>query len=421
MTRALSLKTIALGLALTGGSTAALSTVALADGQDFVTIEKGQYLATAGDCISCHTAPGGKPFAGGRGIMTPFGVIYTPNITPDRETGIGAWTADQFVASMQHGVGKDGELLYPAFPYPFYTKVKRDDLVAIKAYLDTLDPVRSEAKPNGLPFPLNIRTALMGWNMLFFTPGEFKPDPAKSEEFNRGAYLVEGLAHCGACHTPKNMLGGDKSDKVLAGGVLDEWTAPNLGGDLRTGLGGWSTADIVEYLKTGRNAKSAASGPMAEVVYYSTQHMTDADLKAMAVYLKERAPSPAVPAPKPVPAEDPVMKAGLAVYQDNCSACHVSNGQGIARLFPDLKGSAVVQADEVETLVRIVVQGTRAAATKTAPTGPGMPAFDWKLNDVQTAALLTYIRNAWGNAAAPVTADQVKSIRGRLTDTAATP
>ncbi|BAF88718.1 putative cytochrome-c oxidase protein [Azorhizobium caulinodans ORS 571] len=406
----------AFGLAVAG-----TPLLAHADGQDFVTIERGRYLATAGDCISCHTAPGGKPFAGGRGIMTPFGVIYTPNITPDRDTGLGAWSNDQFVAAMQHGVGQNGELLYPALPYPYYTKVRRDDLVAIKAYLDTLDPVRNEAPPNGLPFPLNVRTALLGWNMLFFTPGEFKPDAAKSEEWNRGAYLVEGLGHCGACHTPKNQLGGDKTDKVLAGGVLDEWYAPNLGSDLRTGLGAWSVEDIVQYLKTGRNAKSAASGPMAEVVYYSTQHMTDADLKAMATYLKDRPSAPAAPAPKPLPAEDPVMKAGLAVYQDNCSACHVSTGAGIARLFPALKDSAVVQADEVQTLVRIIDQGTRATATKTAPTGPGMPAFNWKLNDVQTAAVITYIRNAWGNAAAPVSAEDVKRIRGRLTDTAATP
>ncbi|WP_035714377.1 c-type cytochrome [Azorhizobium doebereinerae] len=416
MKRALSLAASVLGLALAGGSTAAL-----ADGQDYVTITRGQYLATAGDCVSCHTAPGGKPFAGGRGIMTPFGVIYTPNITPDRETGLGAWSNDDFVAAMQHGVGKDGELLYPALPYPYYTKVTRTDLVAIKAYLDTLDPVRNEAPPNGLPFPLNIRTALMGWNMLFFTPGEFQPVAGKSDEWNRGAYLVEGLGHCGACHTPKNALGGDKGDKVLAGGVLDEWTAPNLGGDLRTGLGAWSTEDIVQYLKTGRNAKSAASGPMAEVVYYSTQHMTDADLKAMATYLKDRAGAPAPVAPQPVAATDPVMQAGLAIYQDNCSACHVSSGEGIARLFPALKGSAVVQADEPETLVRVVVQGTRAAATRAAPTGPGMPAFDWKLSDAQVASLLTYIRNAWGNAAAPVSADTVKKIHGRLTDTAATP
>ncbi len=409
-------------LGLLAGLFGLCSTASRAAEQDFVTIQRGRYLATVGDCISCHTAPGGIPFAGGRPLETPFGTLVTPNLTPDPATGLGNWTDAEFLRAMREGIGRGGKRLYPALPYSYYTKATRDDLLAIKAYLATLNPVSNPVQVNQLPFPFSIRFSMWGWNMLFFTQGEFRATAAKSAEWNRGAYLVEGLGHCGACHTPRNSLGGENTTAAFSGGTLIGWHAPSLGSDLRTGIGGWSAEEIVEYLKTGRNQRSAASGPMAEVVYFSTQHMTDADLKAIATYLKDLpAVTPAVSAAPALPETDPVMVAGKAIYLDNCSACHVSSGAGVARMFPALRGNAVVQAPDGSTLVRVISQGVRAASTATAPTAPAMPPFDWKLNDEQIAAVLTYIRNAWGNAAPAVSPSVVSSLKRNLSPDGATP
>jgi mono/diheme cytochrome c family protein len=381
-------------------------------------VERGRALATAGDCIACHTTPGGPLFAGGRAIETPFGNVLTPNLTPDRETGIGGWSDDAFVRALQAGIGHDGAHLYPAFPYPYYTRVARADLLAIRAWLATLAPVRNIVVRNQLSFPFDIRLTMSAWNALFFEDGEFRPKPGKSSEWNRGAYLVEGLGHCGACHTPKNRLGADRTGARLQGGAIQDWFAPSLGPDLRTGLGNWSIDDVVEYLGTGRNAKSAASGPMGEVVSYSTSHMPHADLQAMAIYLKDQ-PAPPPDTAAPLPATDPAMQAGRAIYLDNCAACHAATGAGIPRLFPTLAGNAVVQSTDPITLARIVLNGAQAVATDHAPTGPAMPGFGWKLNDDQTASLLTYIRNAWGNAAAQVDTSTLSTLRRRLAQRAA--
>jgi mono/diheme cytochrome c family protein len=386
---------------------------ALADSDNYVDVMRGRALATVGDCIACHTAPGGVPFAGGLALQTPFGPIMTPNLTPDDATGIGRWSKDHFARAMHEGRRPDGTYLYPAFPYPYYTKVTRQDTDAIYEYLRTLAPVSNSVNRNTLPFPFNIRTAMLGWNALYFTPGYFTPDPKRSDEFNRGAYLVEGLGHCGACHTPLNALGANKADQFLQGNRIDDWTAPNITNDAQAGLGKWSVDEIVQYLRTGQTRTSLASGPMKEVVEKSTSKMVDADLRAIAVYLKERGASGS-PAPAPLPASDPQMRVGEAIFIDTCSACHTRTGEGVERIFPRLAGNAIVRQDDPTTLVRIILTGSRAAGTDAMPTSPAMPSLGYRLTDGQVAAVVTYIRNSWGNAATAVDADTVKALRDRV-------
>jgi mono/diheme cytochrome c family protein len=383
------------------------------DSQEFSQLERGRHLSLLGDCASCHTVPGsGQPFAGGRAIETPFGNINAPNITPDRDTGIGAWSDGEFDAAVRHGIRRDGSRLYPAMPFNAYTKMSRDEVVAIRAYLNTVTPVKNAVVANQLPFPFNIRAAMGVWDALYFSDGRYTPDPKQSAEWNRGAFLVEGPAHCGACHTPKTMLGGDKANDLFEGAQLQGWFAPNITNDSRRGLGGWSIDDITAYLKTGHNRITAATGPMAEAVELSTSTMDDGDLKAIATYLKSipgRSDSAA-----PVAPNDPAMVAGAAIYRDQCSACHALDGRGVPRLFPSVADSTQVRSDDPLSLIRIVLRGARSAATKEEPTAPGMPGYGWQLSDGQLAAVLTYIRNSWGAAAAPVSAEDVKQARDTL-------
>ncbi len=398
-----SLVSAALLIALTGAAHAQ-------DSQSFGRIERGRYLTVLGDCAACHTAPGGRPYAGGLGLQTPFGKIYVPNITPDRGTGIGSWTDQEFVAALRDGNGKKAHL-YPAMPYPAYTKLSDEDVLAIRAYLATLDPVSSRRPANELPFPLTIRSVMVVWNKLNFTPGRFQPNPQKSAEWNRGAYIVEGAAHCGTCHTPKNILGGDKNGTQLTGGTLQGWFAPDITTDPYKGIGAWSKQDLVEYLKTGSNSWTLASGPMADAVSHSTSKMTDEDIAAIATYLKDSGIDNSTPKPAPVAANDSAMQAGAAIYKDNCAVCHRDTGMGEAHLFPRLAGSAMVQSNDPTTLAHVVLHGTRAVSTSSMPTAPAMPAFDWRLSNAQAAAVLTYIRNSWGNAAPAVPAAAVASLR----------
>jgi mono/diheme cytochrome c family protein len=386
---------------------------AAADKQAFEEIARGRYLAIAGDCAGCHSAPGGAPYAGGLSIETPFGILVSPNITPDRETGIGTWTDDDFVNAMRDGIGPGGEHLYPAMPYTYYTRATREDVLAIRAYLETADPVHNEVKVNQLPFPFDVRASMAGWNELYLRRGTFRPVAGKSDEWNRGAYLVEGLGHCGLCHTPKNAMGGDDTTRALQGSAVQGWYAPNLTGDPHAGLGGWSVDGIVAYLKTGRNNVTAATGPMSDVIVHSTSQMTDADLRAIAIYLKDQ-PAPSGESPKPVSGEDPMIRAGEAIYLDNCAACHTSAGTGIPHLFPALKGSPSVQSADPASLIRVVLRGAQSVATDPAPTGPSMPALGWKLSDAEVAAVVTYIRNSWANAASPVSASDVARAREQL-------
>jgi mono/diheme cytochrome c family protein len=391
---------------LIGGWTAAASAASSMN----AALQRGRYLVTAGDCAACHTAEGGKPFAGGRAVPTPFGSIYSTNITPDRDTGIGGWSEEAFYKAMHEGVRPDGKHLYPAFPYPWYTKLSREDVDAIKAYLDALPPVRQESRKPALPWPLSMREVMAGWNELFFHEGTYQPDTSKSAEWNRGAYLVEGLGHCSACHSPKNFAGAPKRAKALQGGYGENWYATSLTSDVRDGLGDWSLDDIVKYLKTGSNAKAAATGPMAEVIENSTQHLNDADLRAIATYLKSVPAGSDQKAKAPGTDKDRLAR-GEAVYVDQCAGCHMENGAGQKGVFPPLRGNAVVQAKDPETMLHMVLGGARVAATAGNPTGLAMPAFDWKLTDQDIADLATYLRGAWGNRAGAVAESEVKKVR----------
>ncbi|NNM77803.1 cytochrome c [Sphingomonas sp. ID1715] len=381
-------------------------------------VARGRYLAITGDCEACHTTPGGARFAGARPIRTPFGIIYSANMTPDQKTGIGTWTDDEFYRAMHKGIGHGGKNLYPAFPYPYFTHMTRADIDAIRAYLATVPAVDQPKPPNQLPFPFNIRFLLKLWNALFFQAGEFRPDPAKSAVWNRGAYLVWGPGHCGGCHTPKNFLAADRNSRALQGGRLDNWVAVNLTGDPQQGLASWGEADIVEYLRSGRNARASASGSMQEVIYYSTSRMSDADLAAIATYLKDLPPGAPKSGRKAPSAA--AMRAGEAIFTDVCSACHQANGEGVARIFPPLAGDASVQAKDPTTLVRIILEGTRSVSTPVRPTPTAMPAFGWKLDDEAIASVATFVRNSWGNSAPPVSARKVAKLR-RQTRSAAAP
>ncbi|MDQ2928383.1 MAG: cytochrome c, partial [Pseudomonadota bacterium] len=380
-------------------------------------VERGQYLAQLGDCTACHTAPGGKPFAGGLPIDTGFGKIYTPNITSDRETGIGGWSKDDFYRAMHTGHDDEGKHLYPAFPYPWFTKVTREDSDALKDYFDSVAAVHEPSKPIDLAWWMRWRGSLAGWNLLYFDEGTFKPDAQKSAQWNRGAYLVEGLGHCGDCHTPKGYFGGAHRNDALSGGYTkgghhNGWFAPSLRGERRAGLGAWSEGDIVSYLKTGANARTAAAGPMAEVVTKSTRFYSDADLAAVATYLKS---VPPLHDEAPVQSVDArALARGEGLFVDNCTACHMDDGTGITHVFPTLTASSAIQAREPASVVRIVLEG---AAVPPAP-GQGsylaMPAFGRKLDDREIADVVTYIRNAWGNRASVVDADLVATSRKAL-------
>jgi mono/diheme cytochrome c family protein len=407
------LRTIAVMFASLAGT----ATASAQDAQSFDRIERGRYLVVLGDCAGCHTVPGGAPFAGGVALQTPFGTLVAPNITPDTDTGIGNMTDSEFLAALHEGRSHDGKRLYPAMPYPAYTKMTDEDVLAMRAYLATVAPVSNRIVSNQLPFPFNIRLSMAFWNGLNFTSGRYQPDPQKSAAWNRGAYIVQGPAHCGTCHTPKTFLGGDKNGVALTGATLQGWFAPDITNDPRKGIGGWSKDDLAHYLKTGANKWTLASGPMGEAVSHSTSLMNDEDIFAIATYLKDSGDAGTSTRLQPVAADNNAMRAGAAIYKDSCAACHKDSGEGEANLFPRLSGSAQVQSDDPTTLARVVLHGTRAVSTSGAPTAPAMPAFDWRLGDTQVAAVLTYIRNNWGNAAGSVSASTVASQRAALAKT----
>jgi len=402
-------------------------------------VEKGKYLATAGDCISCHTRPGGEEFAGGLPLKTPFGTIYTANITSDKESGIGNWTEEQLKKAMREGVADDGDHLYPAFPYTAYTKVTDEDIHAIYAYLKTLKPVKYSPPANEMSFPYSMRSLLGIWNSLFLTPGPYKPDPAQSEEWNRGAYLVQGLGHCGACHTPRNQLGGERASLALTGGTYNDaiidsvheqeivkqdkdmirpWSAVNLTSSPQ-GLGVWSVEEIAAYLKTGHNARAGAYGPMAQVVTNSTSKLTDADTHAIAVYLKSLPPATQSDDKAPSPEQ---MQKGEIAYTVRCGDCHLPTGLGSPRtadadptkVSPPLVGNPVIQAHDPATLINTILYGAHEDVLNDQA-WPKMPGFELDfglgMDDEQIAALATYIRNSWGNKAPAVDAKDVAKQR----------
>jgi mono/diheme cytochrome c family protein len=396
----------------TSVAAASLLTAPIADSTPNADIVgRGQYLARTGDCLSCHLAPGGQPFAGGLGMNTPFGVIYTSNITPDQATGIGAWTADDFYGALHDGVARGGAHLYPAFPYPWFQRVSRADSDALYAYLRTVPAVRAIPPANTLPFPLNIRAAVMGWNLLFFKHSAFTPEPGQSAEWNRGAEIVTGLGHCSGCHSPTNQLGGVIAARDLQGGTLDNYVAPDLTANPRTGLGAWSVDEIAEYLKSGRNDRANAGAAMADVVTYSTSLLTDADRHAVAVYLKSL---PASPDLQPAAPDAGAMQRGAAIYSDVCSACHLANGVGQPTVFPPLGHNSVVQQDDATGVARMILAGDRTGPAPGRPSPLTMPSFAWKLSDAEVADVATYLRNSWGNRASAVSPDAVTLLRNRL-------
>jgi mono/diheme cytochrome c family protein len=373
------------------------------------TIARGKALTEAADCASCHTADPSKPFAGGKRIDTPFGGIYSPNLTPDRDTGIGAWSDGQFHRALHYGVAPDGSRYYPAFPYLNFTKLIRGDILAIRAYLATFMPVYNRPPPPELRWPLNYRGLMRVWNFLFFRPGVFEPNQQKSAEWNRGGYLVTGAAHCGGCHTPKNLFGADRRGRAYGGGLVQGWFAPRLDSAGRSGLKSWSVDDIVEYLQSGRNGKSHAGGLMAEVVVNSTSKMSDADIRAIAVYLKDLpvgAPERAV-----TPPPQPEMSAGAALYAHACIACHEADGSGAPRIYPPLPGNANLQSADPSSTLRVILDGAQTVTTPRAPNTGSMPAYAKQLSDQQIADVTNYIRNSWGNAAPLVTPAQVTKAR----------
>ena len=307
-------------------------------------VARGKYLAQAGDCVACHTAPGGKLFAGGHAMPTPFGTLYTSNVTPDPETGIGKWTADQFYSMMHTGRSPDGGLLYPAMPFGSYTKITRADSDAIFAFMQSVPPVKLPNKPHDLKFPYNNRSLIIGWRTLFFTEGEYKPDSTKSDDWNRGAYLVQGLGHCAMCHSAINALGGSSELAAFEGGLIpmQNWYAPSLTSNKEGGLGDWSIDDISNLLRTGISNRGAVYGPMAEVTYNSLQYMTEADTRAMAVYLKSLAEHSVPDTPRPTMSADEsslLLRLGQTIYGDKCASCHGDKGQG---KFPTIRHSPAI-------------------------------------------------------------------------------
>jgi mono/diheme cytochrome c family protein len=380
------------------------------------TVKQGEYLARAGDCIACHTVPGGKLFAGGRPMPTPFGTLYTTNITPDTATGIGKWSADDFYVTLHDGRSKDGGLLYPAMPFGAYTKVTRADSDAIFAYLRSVPAVNAPDRPHDLRFPYNNRSLILGWRTLFFNEGTYQPDKTKSDEWNRGAYLVQGLGHCSMCHTAINAFGGSSESQAFQGGLIpmQNWYAPSLTSNKEAGLGDWTIADISDYLRNGYSHRGAVYGPMAEVVYDSLQYLTDEDTRAMSVYLKslgEGTPPNDVTTTVPAAENSLLMRLGKSVYDAQCASCHGAQGLGMTPQYPPLAANQSIQMESAVNPIRMVLNGGFPPGTPADPMPYGMPPFAQTLSDDEVAAVVTYIRSAWGNHGAAISAREANELR----------
>jgi alcohol dehydrogenase (quinone), cytochrome c subunit len=392
-------------------------------------VERGRYIALAADCSACHTANRGAPFAGGLALASPLGAIYSTNITPDPETGIGRYSLNDFDRAVRHGIGPGNVTLYPAMPYPSYSHMTDADIVALYAYFThQVQPVRSQGHLNGIPWPLSMRWPLAIWRKLFAPdPDSVAFDASRYHDpaVARGAYLVEGPGHCGSCHTPRaftlqeRALDDSKEIYLSGNAVVEGWTAVSLRGDPAEGLGGWSREDIVSTLRSSHNAAHAVVGsPMNDVVVNSTQYLSDADLSAIAAYLKTL---PASAHPASSFSADPATASALAagretnrgaqLYDDNCSACHHTDGKGATQVIPELAGNSSVLAADPTSIVRLILQGSRLPATPAAPSALGMPGFGWRLSDEEVAELGTFLRQSWGNHAAPITATTVHAVR----------
>ncbi|MEH6491533.1 cytochrome c [Halopseudomonas sp.] len=385
------------------------STVLAADAE---LIERGKYLATAADCVACHTTPGGKPFAGGVEFKLPFGSLFSPNITPDDETGIGSWSDDDFVSALHSGVGKDGKHYYPAFPYTSYTLMPEDEVLAIKAYLSSLEPVKQAPPENTLSFPFNQRWGMFFWNLLFLDEGRYEPDPQQSAEWNRGAYLVKGPGHCAECHTPRNMFQALDSGQPLAGNLVQGWQAYNISADETYGIGAWSEAELISYMSQGHAAgKGVAAGPMAEVVEMSLQHLQQSDLAAIATYLLSTEPQAqgiARPDKQPdgMPAE---RNLGVKVFADACASCHSWDGTGNQTPIATLMGLKTVNDPEATNLLGILLTGHSESGQ---PVDQHMPRFAEGYSDPELAAVSSFVLQHFGQSGASVSAEDVAAKRG---------
>ena len=366
-------------------------------------IARGAYLARAGNCIACHTDRGGRPFAGGRAIETPFGTVFTSNITP-HASGIGGWSASDFWNALHNGVSQGGRLLYPAFPYPNYTLVTRADSDAIFAYLRSLPAVDLANTPHRLRWPYSTQTALAAWRALYFEPGTQADDPKKSPAWNRGAYLVRGLGHCNACHSARNALGASSDMMDLSGGIIpmQNWYAPSLASPLEAGVADWDVAQVGRLLKAGVGKRGAVLGPMAEVVLQSTQYLADADLAAMALYLKSLPQHANVTDAAALPVGSRTAERGAKVYRDRCAQCHGDRGEGVEGAYPALAANRAVNLPVTSNLVQVVLGGGFAPSTADNPRPFGMPPYATLLSDEEVAAVISHIRNSWGNHAGGV-------------------
>ena len=408
----------------TGGARAVLvallifaSSTCLAQTAVSADAKRGEYLARVGDCVACHTVRGGEPFSGGLELATPFGTLISPNITPDGETGIGKWTADDFWNAIHFGKAPDGSLYYPAFPYPNYTRITRTDADNIFAYLRSVKAVRKQNRPHAMSFPYNQRNLLIGWRALYFEAESYVPTPNETTEWNRGAYLVQGLGHCDACHTGRNILGATRKGDPFAGGVMpvQEWYAPSLTSNRESGLGQWDIDDIVNLLRTGVSKRGAVYGPMAQVVNDSLQYLTEGDARAMAIYLKSLVPKGSAEEVLQVRTTErqgkELYEAGAKLYEKWCADCHQANGAGMPPHYPPLANNQSISMEFAANPVRMVMFGGYPPATMHNPRPYGMPPFAQSMSDQDIAAVVTYIRQSWGNRAAPIAAADVAKYR----------
>jgi mono/diheme cytochrome c family protein len=383
----------------------------------------GEYLARAGDCVACHSVPGGKAFAGGLKMGTPLGAIYSTNITPDAETGIGGYSLADFDRAVRQGIAKDGHRLYPAMPYPSYAKLTDADVAALyEFFMKQVPPVHQENLKDEIPPLLSFRWPLAIWSLLFTTGGSYVDKNDHDADWNRGAYLVQGLGHCGACHTPRGLAWQEKAlddggSSYLAGALLDAWYAPDLRGDARTGLGGWSKNDLVDFLKNGHNRGETAFGSMIDVVNNSTPYLSDGDINAIAVYLKSLA---ATSSQQPVAYDDATMaalrsghasQAGAPIYTGTCANCHGFDAKGFGPYTPALAGNPIVLDTDPSSLINLVLNGSNPLVVKGTPDPYRMPEFRLQYSDQEIADVVTFIRNGWGNQAPAVTAEAVAKLR----------
>jgi mono/diheme cytochrome c family protein len=381
-------------------------------------VARGAYLAQAGNCAACHSARGGPAYAGGEAIVTPFGRAYGGNLTPDPQHGIGLWSADAFWRALHEGRSRDGRLLNPAFPYDSFTHITREDSDALYAYLRSLPPVAQPSTPQGLRFPFNQQAALAVWRTLYFEPATFAPDAARSAEWNRGAYLVRGLGHCAACHATRDPLGGIREGLHFSGGLMagQGWYAPSLHDPAQAGVGTWDVANTVALLKTGSTLGAApgqqatVQGPMAEVVRRSTQHLSEADLRAMAVYL-QGLDTGTVPAEPFVPAEAAQLALGDQVYRQHCIDCHGASGEGAPGAYPALAGNRAVTMPSSVNALQAILSGGFAPTTAGNPRPYGMPPYRTVLTNAEIAAVGSFIRQSWGNQGGAVSVLDVQRVK----------